>query len=62
MPGNVRWATIKEQSSNTRANVWITHEGITLTIDQWGDELGIPKSTMYARARKGYPHNKVLGF
>jgi len=34
-PGNVRWATMKEQSNNRRSNRLITLQGTTKTAQQW---------------------------
>lgn len=32
---NCRWATIEQQSNNTRASRFVTYKGVTLTITQW---------------------------
>lgn len=34
-PGNVKWATPKEQANNTRKNLWITIDGVTKNLSQW---------------------------
>lgn len=46
---NCKWATYEEQNNNTRANVFITHNGISLTLPQWAKKLGINKSTLNNR-------------
>lgn len=46
---NCRWATRKEQNSNTRRSHLLTLRGMTKTISQWAQYLNIPKSTIYAR-------------
>jgi hypothetical protein len=51
-PGNWRWATQKEQMSNTRRNVWLTYNGETKTRTQWAKSLGIPYGTLRARLRR----------
>ena len=38
-PGNVRWATMKEQSNNRRSNRLITYNDETLTVRQWAERL-----------------------
>jgi hypothetical protein len=48
-PGNVRWATWKEQGRNRRTNHLITYNGTTLTIVEWAERLGIDSRTLYAR-------------
>ena len=46
---NCVWATQKEQCNNTRRNRHLTHEGVTLTVSQWADRLGIRASVLYCR-------------
>jgi len=40
-PGNVRWATKKEQANNRRSNRILTFEGISMTMAQWAESKGI---------------------
>lgn len=51
-PGNVRWATKKQQSRNTRASVFVTYKGVTKNIGDWCDELGLNAALMRERIRK----------
>ena len=39
-PANCQWATKEQQANNTRANKFITSNGITLTFSQWAKRLG----------------------
>lgn len=48
-PENCRWITQKEQANNTRATRFITHNGITKSISEWCEELGINKNTLHSR-------------
>jgi hypothetical protein len=48
-PDNCRWATRKEQNNNRRDNRILTYNGISLTIPQWAEKLGVSKSALYNR-------------
>jgi len=48
-PGNVRWATVKEQNNNKRTCVFYEYNGERLNIKQWAKKLKIDDSTLYAR-------------
>ena len=53
-PGNVRWATRQEQAQNKSDNRWLTVNGRTLCISDWGRETGIGDSTIRARLSMGW--------
>src|SRR5574344_32720 len=46
-PQNCRWISIKEQQNNRTNNHLITFQSRTLTLQQWGEELGIKWTTLY---------------
>lgn len=48
-PSNCRWSTRLEQANNKRNNRFIEINGKTLTVAQWSDETGIPRSTISRR-------------
>lgn len=48
-PGNCRWATQKVQCNNTSRNVHLTYDGVTLTLPQWSDVLGMRSGTLRSR-------------
>lgn len=48
-PGNCRWATRDEQSSNRRHNVWIEFRGERKTISQWEREFGFNPNVLRRR-------------
>ena len=50
-PGNVRWATRKEQMHNVRINVYITHDGERLIMADWARRCGVTPATMHQRIR-----------
>lgn len=49
-PGNIRWATQREQANNQRINVWVEHEGLRMTKSQWGRALGLRADAIGTRA------------
>ena len=62
-PSNCRWATRKEQGNNKRNNHFITYNGITRTIAQWSEIIGINRSTLYARInRDKWSIGRALGY
>lgn len=59
-PNNIKWALPKEQASNKRTNVWISHDGRKLTLEQWATLLGITPTTIIKRRKDGKPVEDVL--
>ena len=59
-PGNVRWATRKEQQRNRRANRYLTHNGKTQCISAWAEEIDINVATLYRRLEMGWSTEKTL--
>lgn len=54
-PENCRWATDKQQASNTRANVYLEYRGQTKTMTDWANYLGISREAMRQRILRGLP-------
>jgi hypothetical protein len=52
-PGNVEWQTTKQQNSNYSRNRFLTYCGVTMTITQWADRLGIHHVSLRDRIRRG---------
>lgn len=48
-PGNVRWATWVEQAGNRRNSLLLTHEGRTMPLTEWAEEVGILPATIWSR-------------
>jgi len=48
-PDNCQWKTRKHQANNTRQNTLLTLNGITQTLAQWADAIGVKHSTMCMR-------------
>jgi hypothetical protein len=59
-PGNVRWATKKQQANNMRSNKRLTLNGETLTIHEWSERIGIKVATLRVRLSKGWGDEKTL--
>jgi hypothetical protein len=60
-PGNCRWATQREQANNKRGNVPLTVNGVTRTLAEWSHVTGHPLQTIYARYRRGWEPEKLIG-
>lgn len=52
---NCRWASRHEQGRNTRANVWITVDGVSKLQVDWCRELGTTSSHFAYCKRRGIP-------
>lgn len=49
---NCRWATPKQQSLNTCRNVFLSFRGITQTVSEWSECLGMEHNTLRTRIVK----------
>ena len=59
-PGNVRWATAKEQCRNKRNNRLITLNGETRCVAEWADVLGLKASVISNRLHFGATPEQAL--
>jgi hypothetical protein len=53
VPGNLRWATRKEQANNRSTSVRITHLGETCSLMEWAEHLGWKYGLLASRWKKG---------
>lgn len=53
LPGNVRWATRKEQANNQRKTRLLTFRGQTMSLTAWAEQLGLVPSTLQYRLNQG---------
>lgn len=58
-PGNCVWGTRRQQSRNTRSNIWLTHGGKTMLAVDWAKEIGITHQAIYQRIKWGWPTDRV---
>lgn len=42
-PGNVRWASRRDQARNRRSNLVFSLEGVTMCLADWSDRLGLSR-------------------
>lgn len=60
-PGNVRWATKKEQALNRRDSRILTFNGRSQNLQLWADEIGIDQSAIWLRIYKyGWSIDRAL--
>lgn len=60
-PNNCCWTTRKEQGRNKRNNVFITYKGITRTLPEWADTMGIYREVLRQRIdRYGWSVDRAL--
>lgn len=59
-PENCRWATVKEQQNNKRNNHRVTLNGVSHTITEWSEILGIKKTTIKERLKCGWTDEQAL--
>lgn len=59
-PENCRWATMKEQQNNKRSNHLVELNGVSHTITEWSEILGIKKTTIRERLKCGWTDEEAL--
>jgi hypothetical protein len=59
-PGNVRWATKKQQTINRNVTIYLTYLDRTLTLEEWSVEVNIPVVTLSRRYHRGWSVEQVL--
>lgn len=59
-PGNVRWATMREQQRNRVNNRRIEFNGETLCVAEWAERLGMVASTLADRLSSGWSVERAM--
>lgn len=59
-PGNVRWATAKQQACNRKSNALIEHAGEIKPLSQWAEEARIRWVTLAYRLKRGWSMELAL--
>ena len=59
-PGNVRWATRKENCRNRRDNLLVTIDGATKSVAEWSEVAVVKPETFYRRVKRGWDPEAAL--
>lgn len=59
-PGNCVWATPSQQQRNRRANAVVEFAGERRCVSEWAEALGVPRSRLEARLRRGWSVERAL--
>jgi len=60
VPGNVRWASPKEQARNTSKTRFLQALGRTQSLTAWAEEIGIKTNTLAARLALGWTPEQIV--
>ena len=58
--GNCRWESRKQQARNRRSSVTLTFGGITATVVEWSERIGIEQDSLYKRLEAGWTEEETL--
>jgi hypothetical protein len=59
-PGNVRWATAKEQQQNLRSNRIISFNGVAMNVTDAALAAGLPRNAVFKRLEAGWTEQRAL--
>lgn len=57
---NCRWVTNTIQARNRSTNKFVTHDGKTMTLAEWGELTGVRPSVIGARLELGWPMERAI--
>lgn len=61
-PGNVRWATYKQQARNQQKSSYLTLNGETKHIREWADEIGVTPTSIKSFMKTGKTLGEYIAF
>lgn len=59
-PGNVRWATAKEQANNRSSTRLLTIDGDTRPLSEWSAMYNVGSKTILHRLKRGMSHAEAI--
>lgn len=59
-PDNCRWVSHQQQQRNKTTSHVVEYQGRSMTVQEWGEELGIKPNTLVYRLRRGWPVERAL--
>lgn len=59
-PGNCRWANMRTQRLNSRQNRILIYNGVSLTVTEWAEKLGVDRNALFARLREGWTPRRAI--
>jgi len=60
VPGNVRWATPRQQTRNLRTNRLLMVNGETRCMSEWCELRGLPVNTVFMRLESGWSAERAI--
>lgn len=59
-PGNVRWATMKEQSENKSVTRMYEHQGVKAPLAYWAEKSGMSITALFYRIKSGWSAEEIF--